>query len=157
MEEIETVSSDQEESKSRQVPVKLIQHHPQWEIIAYLRFHNIPHRLCEVGIEFALGMPTPVIVDQNSLYSGASCLPHLYLEVDHSQEVVDLRNYLQYHLMEPMRILMIRHNAYQPDRWFGTSWIMSYYQEFRNHFTLVRYLPTYPTRLFHSIVAPLGP
>jgi hypothetical protein len=132
------VSSSSAFDGEKKVPIKLIQHHPQWEIITYLRFQKIPHLLHEVGLEFALGLPTPVIVDQDCLYSGASCLPHLCFEIDRTEEIINLRNYLQYHLIEPMRILMIRHNSYQPNRWFGTQWLMSYYQEFRNHFTLVR-------------------
>jgi hypothetical protein len=122
------------------LPVKLIQHHPEWEIISYFRFMNIDHIIDEIGVEFALGMSTPILLKESRIYSGTVAgLSHFYCSADKSDDhVINLRNYIQYHLVEPMIVLLIRYHAHQPQRWFGTEWLMKYYQQLQNHFLLKR-------------------
>lgn len=122
------------------LPVKLIQHHPEWEIISYFRFLDIDHIIEEIGIEFALGLSAPILMKGSQVSSGTMAgLSPFYSSPDKSDDrVINLRNYIQYHLVDPMAVLIIRYHAHQPQRWFGTEWLMKYYQKLQEYFILHR-------------------
>ncbi len=123
--------------------LRLIQDHPEWEILSYLRFIQCNHVIEEVQFPCALGMSTPVLIQKNSIYSGESILTYLYNEErkrENQEEKERKRikySYLK-QVQEVLNTLLIRSGKYQLKSWFGTKWLTSAYQTVRNHFTAHR-------------------